>query len=230
MPTLEEMVRQAAADVVAAYGGTLPADTTYNEAVIALAAALIENPGGGGAGGSPREKRLSGNWGLPGVTLLNGVSNESTSVDTLYMVPFKIDAPATLTDIAINVGTAGTAATNARLGIYSKDATGAGWTLVNDSGTVSIATTGDKALSGLSVSLAEPGIYGVSVLCQSACSLNSRTGGMPLFGPAAGSAFNTNVSVFMSGARAYGALPATFSPAAGGGFGNSFHRAVVKLA
>lgn len=183
------------------------------------------------SGGSGSGKNwMSGIWGLPGTTLKEGISNESTSADTLYMVPFKIDTAATVTGIAINVGTAGTAATNARLGIYSKDATGAGWTRVNDTGTVSIATTGDKQLTGLSISLANPGIYGVAVICQSACSLNCRGGGMSFWGPASGSAFNSNLSVHGSVAQAYGALPAAASPTGQGSFGTTFHRAVVTLA
>lgn len=185
-------------------------------------------PSGGGSGAG--KNWLSAIWGLPGVTLVSGIGNESSSANTLYMVPFKIDTAATLTDIAINVGTAGTAGTNARLGIYSKDATGTQWTLVNDAGTVSIASTGDKTLTGLSISLASAGIYGVAVLPESTCSLNSRAGGMTLAGPASASPFNSNVIVYMSVGQAYGALPGTASPTGQGSFGTSYQRAVVKLA
>lgn len=173
---------------------------------------------------------ISATWSLPGVALSGSISNESTSAANLYMVPFYVSSAGTLTDIAINVGTAGTAATSARLGIYSKDATGSGWTLVNDSGTVLIDSTGDKVITGLSVSLPAAGVYGVAILCQSACSLNSRSSGLPLFGAQGGGPFSANVAVYMAASQAYGALPATTSPTPQGGFSSSMHRAVVKLA
>lgn len=180
--------------------------------------------------GSTGKNWMAGIWSLPGVALTNTISNESSSAGTLYMVPFWASAAGTVTDLAISVGTAGTASTSARLGVYSKDATGSGWTLVSDCGTVPIDTTGEKQINTLSVALPSGGIYGIAVLCQSACSLNSRQSGVPLFGPQGSNAFGTNLSTNLNGAQAYGALPSTMTVSPNGGFSASVNRAMVKLA
>ena len=167
-------------------------------------------------------------WCLPGGNLKQTTSNEATSAATLYMVPFFAAGAGTVTDIAINVQTAAGAGNAARLGIYKQDASGAGWTLVNDAGTVAIDSTGQKTLTGLSIALTGPGVYGVAVLPQAACTLTSQGADAGLAGFQ--NPFSTSARVYMSVAQAYGALPATASPVPGGGFSSVFHRALVKLA
>jgi hypothetical protein len=166
-------------------------------------------------------------WCLPGVQLRDSTSNESTTLNVNYVDAFKVDAPATVNGIVILVQTAGTG--SARLGIWKKDSTGDTWTLVNDAGTVSIASTGEKSLTGLSIALTTPGIYGASVLPQSTITQTTKPSDSSLQGLGSNSPFNTNMSTHISGAQTYGALPSTMTMSPQGSFGNAFHRVLVRL-
>ena len=69
--------------------------------------------------------------------------------------PLVVPVACTLTEIGVEVTTAGAAGATVRLGIYSDHATTPGLpqTLLNDFGTVATSTTGNQMLTGLSVSL-----------------------------------------------------------------------------
>ena len=168
-------------------------------------------------------------WCLPGVNLNAVVNNEATSAGLLYMVPFFINCEGRVTDVAINVGTAAGAGNNARLGIYSKDASGDAWTLVNDIGTVAIDSIGDKIVSTLTIDLLRSGIYGVAVLCQAACSLTSKASDFPLQGSDT-TPFSGYVHTFLGTNQAYGALPSSITPTPQGGWSQAFNRAMIKMA
>jgi hypothetical protein len=104
---------------------------------------------------------------------VNGFRTHTTaacSANVIRFVPWVIQASVTVTELAIEVTSAGTAGTTARLGIYNADATFQPTTVVVDAGTVSIASTGAKIITGLTTVLTA-GRYLLAVNFESACTL-----------------------------------------------------------
>jgi hypothetical protein len=183
----------------------------------------IDTGGGGGSG----KNWIPGTWGMPGVVINEGSSNEGTAANKLYLDEFKIDAPGTVTGICIYVQTAGTG--NARLGIFKKvESTADTWTLVSDAGEVSIASTGEKMMS-VSIALTEPGIYAAGSVYSSSITSTTLKTWHNLRARGSNTPFNNNLSTEYSLSHTYGALPASPTASLGGSFGSSFLRAVVRL-
>ena len=200
-------------------------DGTSGTLITAASLNNIENALDTGGG----KNWLPATWCLPGVPTGASTSNESRSAGVAYFSVFYLSTAGTVTDLAINVGTAATAGNSARLGVYSYPGTGSNWNRLSDAGTVAIDSTGDKTLSTLSIACPTSGLYAAVVLPQAACSLTSRsTALVPVFGPQS-TPFATNMYTTYQATQAYGALPSTMAPAGAGGFGSHFPSVMVKL-
>lgn len=181
--------------------------------------------GGGGKNWIP------GKWCLPGVLLDASQSNESNAAGTIYMDPFIVGAAGTLTDVALRVGTvAGTAGQTGRAGVWKKNPANPDfWDLVSDLGTFLIDVANTQRSFTPNLSLAAPGVYGISSMYQGAASATAHAVRFPLFGPQNDGAFATNVATTLQNVITYGALPSTLDFYANGGFSNSVARAMVKM-
>lgn len=163
------------------------------------------NLGGGVAAQSPLTFNDSTTpyVGVPGVALgpRGGVhSIPGNEYRASLMVVF---APITLTEARISVETAGTAGTNCRLAIYEQDtADGKLGALVSDLGTLSIGSTGQKRMTGLSLSL-DAGVYLVRAHAESTASLTWFAGYCPWWS-ATPLGNNNNPLVMFGGGLTYG--------------------------
>lgn len=145
-------------------------------------------------------------YGVPGFVGSASTVNPATSADRLYYEPFTLDEPATLAELAILVNS-NVAASNVRVGVYAATTfmqpTGA--PLVQ--GELSSATTGIKALTGLSTVL-PAGRY-VKCYLQSGAAVLRHVRISAPFGALAD--FNSYMCRAYA-SQAYGALPATPVP------------------
>jgi len=99
--------------------------------------------------GIPEGRGKGGIWTLPSIpgVEISGVGTSGLTANRLYYYPIYVATPITLDRIAIEVTTAGAAATKARLGIYNANVNWQPTTLVLDAGTVAVDTTGLKAIT-----------------------------------------------------------------------------------
>jgi len=97
----------------------------------------------------------------------------SLAANRMYYIPFLALETKTFTKIAVYVST--NAGTNCRLGVYSAG-TGLPNALIDDSGTVSSASTGFKTITGRSIALTTGTWYYLAVLCDGAPSLQGIGG------------------------------------------------------
>jgi hypothetical protein len=138
-----------------------------------------------------------------------GVMAASTGWNAAYvLIPFTIGTPHSISAITFRVTTA-SAATNARVGIYTANAAGYPDALVEDSGNISCATTGDKSYSLLSnLALSGRIFYGAIQTSSAAIGLSFYANPVNLL-----ERQGATIGAVYSVTAAYGALPANF-PAA----------------
>ena len=140
-------------------GGTV---ITASVGFVSSSVAVVGTQGPQGAQGADAvgyNVRFSTWWGLPGVFPIAFQEINFLGADTAYYQPILVEKQITVTDLMVNVSTAGGAGAAGRLSIYEADEDD--WqpgALVSDCGTVAVATTGTKSITGLSVTLA-PGLY-----------------------------------------------------------------------
>lgn len=80
-----------------------------------------------------------------------GASADLTvTADRAYAIPLRVDRSATITGVAVHVGTAGTGSTVVRMGLYFDTGSNGPGTRIADWGTVAAITTGAKVISSLS--------------------------------------------------------------------------------
>ena len=98
-------------------------------------------------------------WGMPGVMITGNQGINFLGASTAYYQPILVEKTITVTSVYVNVQNAGGAGAEGRISIYAASESdfqpGA---LIADVGTVAVATTGDKTITGLSVTLS-PGLY-----------------------------------------------------------------------
>jgi len=175
-----------------------------------VAQAISALGGAGGGGSLPAQAPLAFNdsttpyVGVPGVALGARGGALSVPANEYRASMLVVFAPITITEARVSVESAGTAATNCRLSIYEQDtADGNLGALVADLGTVSIASTGQKRLTGLSVSLLA-GVYLVRAHNQSTASLTWFAGYCPWWSASPLGNNNNPLAMFAAGV-AYGA-------------------------
>lgn len=143
------------------------------------------------------------------VPLMQGASSVTITANWLYHIPIYLYPNTTISKMAIEVTTG--VAGNARLGIY-KNTNGLPSTLVLDAGTVSTATTGIKAITGLSTSIIEGGWYWVSIVANATPNIAHGTFGNFPLGTQSGAFVNSMIQCVYE-SFAYAALPSTATPA-----------------
>ena len=114
----------------------------------------LRNPYGGRAKESAGDTQLS----IPGVTA-SGASTVAVAIDEVRYFPFVVDHPIQVDQLTIEVTSAGSASTTARLGIYHADKNFQATTLVVDAGTVTVDSTGQKDLAVSPAEMLAPGRY-----------------------------------------------------------------------
>lgn len=194
----------ATADTALQVGGTavvghIPTVTDDSPLTVEWAAPS----GGAGGGGLPAQPQPAyADYGtpyvsVPGVATTSRIGAYSIPGDEYRLSPIVVFAPITITEARIGVESAGTAGTNCRIAIYEIDnADGKPASLVADLGVLSIASTGQKRLTGLSVPLAA-GMYLVRVHNQSTASLTYWGGYSPWW--SAGPLGNENFGLALTG-------------------------------
>jgi len=107
---------------------------------------------------SPWQYRLSSRWYTPSNNAL-AIGSSPNVANSIRFSPVIIDRDITITQLGIAVVTIAGAATTARVGIYTNNAsTNQPQTRLVDSGTLALDSTGTKTATGLSVSLTK-GLY-----------------------------------------------------------------------
>ncbi len=139
-------------------------------------------------------------WIGPGVM---SFTNNAITANTLYHVPIVIPQKMTITSAAVYVSTL--AAGSVRVGLRNVNADNSPGTLVSDMGTVSVASTGQKTISSLSVAV-DPGFYFISIVSDVAPTMSGNNGVWAP--PLLGSSPNGFVPTYLSRAFTYAALPA----------------------
>lgn len=168
--------------------------------------------------------------GVPGVALGARGGAHSIPANEYRASILVVFAPITITEARVSVESAGTAGTNCRIAIYEQDtADGQIGALVADLGTVSIASTGQKRLTGLSVSL-PAGVYLVRAHNQSTASLTWFAGYCPWWS-ASPLGNNNNPLSAIGGSVTYAAAedPGTKASAEYGDVTGAFMFAVVQF-
>lgn len=143
----------------------------------------------------------SGRYRAPQIT---GIGNVTLVANQLYHIPIYLPAM-TITEAAFYVSTAASGA-SVRLGLRRINASGAPSTLVAEFGTVSVASSGKKTITGLSVDIDE-GWYFYDILSDGAPNTRgSTTNNAPLV---LGFAFDASVHTcnYLYRAFTYGSLP-----------------------
>jgi hypothetical protein len=174
-----------------------------------------------GSGASKGFRAVAGHY-YPAQGLSAYGTSVSLTANTLYLIPFRFRTTETWTKIYAHVNTAPSAG-NLRLGIWCPDDSGDGlstsaFTLVSDCGVVSMATTGLKEITGLSVTIDANKIYLLSLLSdQNYTALGGTVSQVPTSGAewvtfGMDTAFNFNLAnQFRKTSVTYGALPSTVS-------------------
>lgn len=166
---------------------------------------------------------VGGRYCLPGSNVESYVGNDGNYAwggGTAYFVPFTLAAAGTLTGVRLDVGTAGSAGSTARLAIFSAGATyTSAATLVADLGTVPISSTGVQTIS-TSQSLAA-GTYFVAVMSSATFSPNFFGTGYDTYGIIATQSGNFVTYHGLSASVTYGAYPSSVTPAYMSGFATS---------
>lgn len=148
----------------------------------------------------------------PGIAITGGVTLASANM--MYATAFLAFAPQTFTKISINV-TAGAASASCEIGVYA-NAGGKPGSLLVDAGNVSVATTGIKEITGVSIALT-PGWWWEAVVCNG-------TPGLTTFGASGGAggtpwqlgyfSLGSSPNLAYAVSQTYGALPSTFGTGA----------------
>lgn len=94
-------------------------------------------------------------------------SGSATPSGTLYAIPVTLGKAITLTQLDVNVQTAGDAGSVVRVGVYGDTGTFGPGSRLLDAGTVATATTGIKTITGLSLALSA-GTYWLAAAVQTA--------------------------------------------------------------
>ncbi len=170
-------------------------------------------PQGPAGGTGDAVKAQSGLW-YSGQDPQTHGSAVAIAANTLYLLPFQFDTAETWDAIFTHVNSTGTA-TLARLGIYDPvlSASPPTFHLLVDAGTVSVATTGSKSLTGLGRSLAAGKLVFLAILSDGAWTNLGSTGTnlrRPLLRGQNGS-LNGGLVTHYTKAQTYGALPSTVS-------------------
>lgn len=148
-----------------------------------------------------------------------GVTNSSSAramvVDRFYFQVFPVNGSITLSDVKIEVTTAGTAGSTARLGFYRvDDATSRTFTLVSDCGTVAIDATGVVGITGLSVTLTT-GWYIVGLVPSASVSVRAYGTPQPFIGTTTASFYREPYFTLTFGALALTVTTPTIGGTAG---------------
>lgn len=149
-----------AASAISADSTTLVGTGTDVQAVLEE----LDNAIAAAGGGLTPERTAGGTrYALPSTIAVAG-GTAARSQNVLYFNPFYVSGAITIVGMQVRVTAQGAADTVGRLGIYETTAAfDGGGDLVLDAGTVSVATTGVKAITGLSTLLA-PGWYLAALL------------------------------------------------------------------
>lgn len=180
--------------------------------------------------GLPPPTLFTSSYSLPNAIVANG-STQSWGKDNIRAEPFYVGYPITITGCQIRLTVAGDGGTVIRFGIYSATKAWAanGESLVADLGTLSIASTGVSALTGLSQALT-PGYYWLAHYHNST---TTPTFVYYLTHPLAGTLWqghNTSNSfvLYVNASSSYGAMPSTL-PALTKTYGSGAHQSFVFL-
>ena len=118
---------------------------------------------------------IGGFYGIPGCNFgSNSRQHATVTASKIYYMPFKVDKPITISELALGVYTAAASA-KIRISIYNATTTLAPGTLILDAGEVDCSTVGKKAISGLTTVL-PAGLYLFRIHTNASCaglSLNS---------------------------------------------------------
>lgn len=166
-------------------------------------------PAGGGGGGLPTLGYRTGQW--YGCFCGGPQTQVSLAANRMYYIPFLALETKTFTKVGVFIAT--NAGTSCRLGVYSAGS-GVPGTLIDDSGTVSSATTGFKSVTGRTIALTTGTWYYLAVLCDGAPSLQgiggTNSSGQTLQDALLGASAPGFGSDQNYGSQTFGALPGTF--------------------
>ena len=145
----------------------------------------------------------------------NALTAVNHTTPSVFFVGFAVERTITIDALAVEVTTAGSAASVARMGIYNADTTLCiPTTLIVDSGNFSVASTGTKTvILGSSVTL-QPGLYFTALSTGSTTAHQFRSLAAGNFAQIIGtvSAGGNQLGSYINGTRAvFGALPANAS-------------------
>lgn len=159
--------------------------------------------------GSPKESPATEYLSVPGVVITD-VNTTVMTANLCFYLPMILNRAGVLDEVYHEVTVAGGAGTAARMGIYNADADWQPTTLVRDFGTVSVASTGVKSITGIAQALA-PGRYLLAYLSDAAPTVRAVTGNW-LGASVAKALGGSALTIAMYGALAFQALPAVGTP------------------
>lgn len=143
--------------------------------------------------------------------VITAATATAVTANRKYLIPWKCSHRRTITEMGISVTSGAGGSTAARLGIRNRNPlTGEPTTLVSDCGTVSVATTGHKVLTGLSVTI-DPGWYYLEMVSDGAPAIRGVSSATLQVSHMGVEASGTNTLTMISGlfrAFTYAALPA----------------------
>jgi len=144
-------------------------------------------------------------------------SNVTPGLNIVFATPIVFGKAVTLASVGIEVATAATTGGVVRFGLadWTSSTDVAPGSFLNDFGTVSSTTTGEKAVTGLGISLSAHHVYHLCVVSQTAtCAMRSIDGGHPwVFDIAAVTGTGAVNCFYMTGVT--GSMSGTFTIAGG---------------
>ena len=163
--------------------------------------------GGGGSDSLPKGGYVTGRY-YPGFYFYQSGTN-AFAADTIYGHTFLIADAVTLTGITINVTATGTAS-NARIGIYNME-NGIPTTLVADSGTLDVSTTGVKE-AVISETL-DPGAYCMCAVMDGTVTMTravNHTSAISGYATGQTSATGSSAFIVFTASHTFAAVPASY--------------------
>lgn len=142
------------------------------------------------------------------LTIHNALSTATaTAANTIYFMPFKLEVGGKFDALGVRVGT-GVASSNVRMGLYSINSSGHPGDLIQETSTVSSATSSTDGIGTITSTDLRPGWYYVAVATSSNPALgNAAQGGQipNLMGQASGNILSAYHG--FSASHTFGALP-----------------------